>query len=172
MQANHTNNVINMAELKKDKLPSLASAAPTGLCDAIYKPAKTSPLASFPLYTSAVAAGFPSPASDDLETPLDLNEHLVKHPAATFMVKVSGDSMIDAGMYDKDILIVDRSLTAANGRIVIAVLDGLLTVKRFYKTTDNKILLVPANDKYAPLEVSEGSDFRIWGVVTTVIHAV
>src|SRR5271170_4231392 len=92
----------------------------------------------FPLFSSTISAGFPSPADEFIEAKLDLNELLVKHPVATFFMRVSGNSMQDCGIQDKDILIVDRSLTPTNGKIVIAIINGQLTVKRL-KKTKNKI---------------------------------
>lgn len=114
-------------------------------------------------------AGFPSPAADYLEKKLDLNEYIVKHPAATFFVRVSGDSMIEAGIYPQDILVVDRAETVKNGKIVVALYNGAFTVKRFVSGPKG-IILQPANPKYAPILVSEEDDFQIWGVVTYVIH--
>lgn len=122
-----------------------------------------------PLYGSRVSAGFPSPADDYLEDTLDLNEHLIAHPAATFMVRVSGDSMLGAGIHPGDILVVDRSLEATDGRIVIAVLDGELTVKRLSRRGKN-VRLLPENPDYAPIIVRETQDFSVWGIVTSVIH--
>ena len=124
-----------------------------------------------PLFQSVVPAGFPSPADDYLDKKLDLNEYLVKHPAATFFVRVSGDSMIDAGIHNGDILIVDRSLPALDGRIIIAILDGELTVKRLRKK-GHQVTLVPENELYEPIEINEFNDFEVWGVVTNVIHKV
>lgn len=123
-----------------------------------------------PLFSSKVSAGFPSPADDYVEGTIDLNRHLIKHPTATFFVRVTGDSMIDASIHPNDILIVDRSLEVSNGRIVIAAIDNNLTVKRFIREK-NKILLMPENKKYKPIEMKEGSEMLIWGVVTNVIHA-
>ncbi|ANJ68258.1 hypothetical protein A9404_03610 [Halothiobacillus diazotrophicus] len=122
-----------------------------------------------PLYGSRVSAGFPSPADDYLEDTLDLNEHLIAHPAATFMVRVSGDSMLGAGIHPGDVLVVDRALEATDGRIVIAVLDGELTVKRL-SLKGTTVRLLPENPDYAPIVVREAQDFQIWGVVTSVIH--
>lgn len=124
-----------------------------------------------PLYQSTVAAGFPSPADDDIEAKLDLNELLIKHPAATFFLRVSGSSMIHAGIHDNDILIVDRSVPPAHGKIVIAVVNGELTVKRL-SIKNNNIQLVAENPEYTPIQINEGTDLQIWGVVTNVIHAV
>jgi DNA polymerase V len=124
-----------------------------------------------PLFLHPVQAGFPSPAEDYIEKKLDLNEHLIQHPAATFFVRVEGDSMIGAGIHKGDILIVDRSLDALSGRIVIAVLNGEFTVKRLKK--EGEILyLIPENPKFPTLEIKPEWDFQIWGVVTYVIHNV
>lgn len=125
----------------------------------------------FPLYTSVVPAGFPSPADDHIEGDLDLNQHLVKHPTATFFVKASGDSMIKAGIHSGDILVVDRSLEPKHGKIVIAAIEGQLTVKRLYKK-GSRIALFPENDDYGPIEIPSPEDLVIWGVVTTVLHDV
>ena len=124
-----------------------------------------------PLFSCSVAAGFPSPADDHLEGSLDLNEHLIRHPAATFFVRVSGDSMIKAGIHEDDILVVDRSIEPRNGKIIIAAVEGQLTVKRLNRTK-GKTLLMPENDAYAPIEIADDNDMVIWGVVTSVIHQV
>ncbi len=121
------------------------------------------------LFSGPVSAGFPSPASDYIEGRLDLNEHLVKHPAATFFVRAGGDSMQGAGIFGGDILVVDRSLKPSDMCVVIAALDGEFTVKRL-RISDGKAALLPENPKYGPIEITEDSDFRIWGVVTHVIH--
>jgi DNA polymerase V len=124
-----------------------------------------------PLYQHLIPAGFPSPADDFLEERINLNTLLVQHPSATFFVKVSGNSMIDAGIHDKDLLIVDRSLTPCHGKIVIAAVNGELTVKRLL-IQDDKVILMPENPEFSPLEISKDTDFRLWGVVTNVIHPV
>jgi len=118
---------------------------------------------------SRVVAGFPSPAEDFVEGSLDLNEYLVRHPAATFFVRVTGDSMIGAGIHPEDLLIVDRSLEPTDRRVVIAILNGELTVKRLRRRGD-RIFLEAENDRYKPIEVTEANDFSVWGVVTSVIH--
>ena len=123
-----------------------------------------------PLFLVPVSAGFPSPADDYIENSLDLNKHLIKHPAATFFVSVKGDSMIDAGIHSGDILIVDRSLDATDKKVVIAVVDGEFTVKRIRRVGE-KIYLIPENSEYNSTEITESMDFTIWGVVTNVIHA-
>ena len=122
-----------------------------------------------PVFMVPVSAGFPSPAEDYIEEQLDLNKHLIKHPAATFFVKVKGDSMIDAGIHSGDILIVDRAVNPGNKKVVIAVINGELTLKRI-RMTKGKLFLVPENDKYKPVEITEEMDFTVWGVVTNVIH--
>ena len=124
-----------------------------------------------PLYGSKVSAGFPSPADDHMEGMLDLNAHLIKHPAATFFVRASGHSMVNAGIHENDILIVDRSITPTHGKIVIAAMDGQLTVKRLHQTKGGKLWLMPENPDFKPIEVKEGSEVTIWGVVTNVVHA-
>jgi len=124
-----------------------------------------------PLYTASISAGFPSPADDFIDTKLDLNEHLIRHPSATFFVRASGESMIGAGIHSGDILIVDRSLEAANNAIVIATLEGELTVKRF-KKNNGQVFLLPENRIYKIIEVTHDETFSIWGVVTYVIHKV
>jgi DNA polymerase V len=124
-----------------------------------------------PLYLSPVAAGFPSPASDYIETKLDLNDYLVKHPAATFFVRVSGNSMKKAGIFNEDILIVDKSLTPQQNSIIVAQINGEFTVKR-YRKEKGKIILYPENEQYSPMPITEGMEFEVWGVVTNVIHRV
>ena len=122
-----------------------------------------------PIYQSAISAGFPSAAEDDVEDRLDLNDLLIKHPAATFFLRVSGNSMIKAGIHDGDILIVDRSLEPSNGKVVIASVNGELTVKRL-KIEGKKVQLVAENDAYKPIDITGEVEFKIWGVVTNVIH--
>lgn len=130
----------------------------------------TAPLKNFPpLFTSTVSAGFPSPADDYIERHLDLNELLVKHPTATFFVRVEGQSMINAGIKSGDILIVDRSLSPSSGHVVIAVLNGDFLVKKLHKR-GNQTWLLPENPKYQPMQITDESNFEIWGVVTSVIH--
>lgn len=123
-----------------------------------------------PLYGSKVSAGFPSPADDHIERTLDLNIHLIRHPSATFFVRASGQSMIGAGIHNNDILVVDRSVEPIHGKIVIAAIQGELTVKRLIKK-NNILYLMPENDNYPPIEVKPEQEIFIWGVVTYVIHA-
>ena len=122
-----------------------------------------------PLYTHAVSAGFPSPTDDSIEHKLDLNTHLIRHPAATFFVKAMGDSMINAGIQSGDMLVVDRSLEASHGKIVIAAINGELTVKRLYRQL-GQVKLLAENPAYAPIDISQEEELIIWGVVTHVIH--
>ena len=123
-----------------------------------------------PLYSSHVRAGFPSPADDYIETYLDLNSHLIKHPAATFFVTASGDSMTGAGIQSGDMLIVDKSLDATHGKIIIAAIDGELTVKRLFRQA-GRVQLLPENSSYQPIDITDEQDLVIWGVVTHVIHS-
>jgi DNA polymerase V len=122
-----------------------------------------------PLMSNTIAAGFPSPAEQYVEAPLDLNQLLVKRPAATFFLRVSGTSMIDAGIFDGDILVVDRSIEAKDGMIVVACVDGEFTVKVLHNQGEN-ITLEPANKSYQSITFKEGMELRIFGVVTSVIH--
>lgn len=121
------------------------------------------------MFIVTIPAGFPSPAADYVEGPLDLNQHLIPHPAATFFVRVSGDSMIGAGIHNGDLLIVDRAVTAIHNSVIIAVLNGDLTVKRLYQV-GSTLRLMPENPAYPPIEIHPGIDFEVWGVVTKVIH--
>ena len=116
-----------------------------------------------------VPAGFPSPAGDYEEQRLDLNSYLVSNPAATFFVRVAGDSMIGAGIHHGDLLVVDRSLEPRDKSVVIAVLNGELTVKRI-RLRCGKIILEPENPDYASQEITADAAFEVWGVVTSVIH--
>jgi len=122
-----------------------------------------------PLSLEAVPAGFPSPAADYTDRALDLNELLIKHPAATYFVRAQGDSMVEAGISPGDILVVDKSLNPTHGDIVIAEFDGQFTVKMLELRP--KVRLVPMSDKHAPIEVPETSDLTIFGVVTSCIHS-
>ena len=123
-----------------------------------------------PLFVATVSAGFPSPADDYIEGQLDLNKHLIEKPAATYFVRVTGDSMIEAGIHSGDLLIVDRSLEPKDKNVVIANLDGELTVKRI-RFLNNKIMLTPENKNYQAQNIEEDTDFEIWGVVKHVIHS-
>lgn len=119
----------------------------------------------------ANASGFGAAADDYMERGVDLNEQLVMNKPATFFMRVSGNSMIDAGIHNDDIVIVDKSIKPANGKIVIAVLDGEMLIRR-YEQNFNKVRLVPDTKKLSPIEINEYTDYRIWGVVTCVIRMV
>jgi len=134
----------------------------------ILKP-KTDAPCSVALFLSSVKAGFPSPADDFMEQQLDLNEHLIQHPAATFFVRVNGESMKGADIHQGDILVVDRSLEATNGRIVIAVINGEFTVKRL-RIENGSIQLEAEHPCYPPIRIESGWDFQVWGIVTYIIH--
>lgn len=124
-----------------------------------------------PFFSCGVSAGFPSPADDYIDRRLDLNELLIQHPAATFFVRVAGDSMTGAGINHDDILIVDRSLEPLHGKIVIAAVDGELTVKRLFLDS-HSCRLVAENPEYPAIDISEDIALEVWGVVTSVIHFV
>ncbi|MBO0324330.1 translesion error-prone DNA polymerase V autoproteolytic subunit [Muricauda sp. CAU 1633] len=145
------------------------------------QPLKTSSLTFFspdegqglhiPLSRNMVSAGFPSPADDFKESRISLDATLIKNKEATFYARVSGKSMVNAGLDDGDLLIIDRSLEAENGKIAVCFLDGEFTVKRLH-IEKNTITLMPENKSYKPIKVSKDSDLLIWGIVTYVIKAV
>ncbi len=120
---------------------------------------------------TANASGFGAAADDYMERGIDLNEQLIRNKPATFFMKMNGSSMINAGIFDGDILIVDRSVKPVNGKIVIAVIDGEMLIRR-YERTINKLRLIPETPKLSPIEVSEFSDFKIWGVVMHLIRSI
>lgn len=122
-----------------------------------------------PLVAWHIACGFPSPADDYRESELDINELLIAHPEATFYVRVSGDSMEGAGIFEGDVLVVDRALDARNNAIIVALLNGEFTVKRLL-TNGNTLTLMPENPLYEPIAITEEMEFRVWGIVTYVIH--
>ncbi len=122
-----------------------------------------------PLAAGKPAAGFPSPATDHLERQLDLNDYLVPHPETTFFMRVKGDSMTGAGIHDGDLLVVDRSLEAGPGRVVVAAVDGELTVKRLQRS-HGRITLRSENPAYSDITVGDAQDLLIWGVVAHVVH--
>ena len=124
-----------------------------------------------PYYSSTVSAGFPSPADDNVASNLNLNKLLIKHEAATFFMEVKGDAMKDAGIWSGDILVVNRSLSAKHGRVVIVTIGEELFIRRLYKLR-NKVLLMPENKEYEPMEINNDIESVIWGVVNYVIHKV
>ena len=135
----------------------------------VYKPDRSTKRRQ-PIFMATVPAGFPSPAADYEEGKLDLNRHLIRNPAATFFVRVTGDSMLKAGIHNGDLLVVDRSIEPRDKSVVIAVLNGELTVKRI-RIRRNKVTLVAENDAYRSQEIDEKMEFEVWGVVTNVVHA-
>jgi DNA polymerase V len=123
-----------------------------------------------PYLLSRISAGFPSPADDYIENNLSLSELLIKNHLSTFLMKTSGDSMMDAGINDGDILVVDRSIEPKNRDIVIAILEGNLTVKRLLFKTNGSVVLKSENTAYKDIKIPESADLEIWGVVTSAIH--
>ena len=124
---------------------------------------------ALPLAGERVAAGFPSPADDYVEVGIDLNEQLIRHPTSTFFLRVSGESMLGAGIHHGDLLVVDRSLDPRPGRVVVAVLNGEFTLKRLVQH-QGRLRLEAANPAYPPLELHGRGDVQIWGVAIHVIH--
>ncbi len=135
----------------------------------VFLPIRCPPRLRLPLFSGKVAAGFPSPTDDYIEKNLDLNELLVQKPAATFFVRAQGESMLGAGIHPNDILVVDRSIEAVPGKIVICALDGELTVKRLERA-NGQWQLKAENPAYADIVIHDDLDMVIWGVVTNVIH--
>lgn len=136
----------------------------------ILKPKKGDSLGQW-LVENGISAGFPSPADDFKEIRISLDNELVKNKEATFYAKVSGDSMIGAGLDDGDLLVIDRSLSPENGKVAICFIDGEFTVKRIIKRK-NKIYLKPENKNYKPIEINEESELVVWGIVTYIIKAI
>lgn len=128
-------------------------------------PGDTAPV----LIENPVSAGFPLPAGDQSHRRIDLNAHLFIHPETSFLFRVQGDSMTDAGIFDGDTIIVDRAIEALHGHIVLAVVDDAFTVKRLYRK-NGRIRLMPENPNHAPIDFSGEQELRIWGVVTTSIR--
>ena len=125
---------------------------------------------AIPLFISRVRAGFPSPAEDSLEARLNLHDWLVENPAATFFVRVEGDSMIDEGILSGDVLVVDRGVPIRDKSIIVAVVNGEFTVKRILMRKPGPVL-EPANSAYDPIQVTDDMEFEIWGVVRYAIHS-
>ncbi|HRO07476.1 MAG TPA: translesion error-prone DNA polymerase V autoproteolytic subunit [Saprospiraceae bacterium] len=126
---------------------------------------------ALPYVEEGISAGFPSPALDFVDLSIDLNRHLIKHPSATFYGRVKGDSLINAGISNGDLLIIDRSIEPANGKIAVCYIDGEFTAKRI-QISRNEVWLIPENEAYQPIRVTEDNDFMIWGIVTHVIKDV
>ena len=158
--------VTELLDYKKKQLEVESTQFPN-----VYFPDFDRPVPSIPFYGASVAAGFPSPADDYVEKRLDLNELLINKPAATFFVRAEGESMLGAGIHPDDILVVDRSVHAGVGKIIVCALDGELTVKRL-RSKEGKLVLAPENPNYPDIPIKEEVDMVIWGVVTSVIHNV
>lgn len=125
---------------------------------------------SRPLFSVKVAAGMPLPADNHTDQWLDLNHYLIHNPTQTFFVRVQGESMVDAGIFDGDLLIIDRAIQPRDGSVVLAKLNGEFTVKRLRKN-GKQLILMPENQAYPPIEITDAIDFEIWGVATNAIHS-
>lgn len=157
----------SLIPITREWLKTYRQNHPTG--SGVYNYQPTSHPISLPLFASKVPAGFPSPADDYIEDTLSLDQLLINHPAATFYLRVSGDSMRDAAIMTNDILVVDRALDPKHGDIVVASIHNELTVKRLYRH-NRRIALMPENPDYQPIEINEESELLIWGVVTGVVR--
>ncbi|GAA0433358.1 MULTISPECIES: translesion error-prone DNA polymerase V autoproteolytic subunit [Aeromonas] len=133
-------------------------------------PYPDAPVLDIPLFLSTAACGFPSPAQDHIDLSIDLNQLCIAHPAATYFVRAAGDSMIDHGIHDGDLLVVDRSLKPLHGGVVVAAVDGEFTVKQLQLAP--AIALLPGNNAYPPIQFSAGQQLEIFGVVVYVVHKV
>lgn len=123
-----------------------------------------------PYVESGISAGFPSPALDFVDLTIDLNKHIVKHPASTFYGRVKGDSLKNAGIHNGDLLVIDKSIEPVDGKIAVCYIDGEFTAKRI-QIGKNEVLLMPENEDYQPIRVTEDNSFLIWGIVTHVIKS-
>ena len=150
--------------------PTRPVRLPVSLIDRVLRFVRNGETA-IPLYASGVSAGFPSPADDFKQERLSLDSELIKNKEATFFARVSGQSMIDAGLNDNDLLVIDRSLSPTHNRIAVCFLDGEFTVKRL-KVEGDEIWLQPENKQYKPIKITPENDFVIWGIVTNVIKKV
>lgn len=131
--------------------------------------AKLTPLRAIPIVGCSIAAGFPSPAEDYIEGRIDLNEHLIQNRDATFILRVKGWSMVEVGIHDGDELIVNRAAPATHGKVIVAVINGELTVKKLH-SRDGVLQLLAANPEFEPIEMRDGDELNVWGVVTYVLH--
>ena len=122
-----------------------------------------------PLISGSISAGFPSPAADFMDTSIDLNNFLIKHPSTTYIAFVDGVSMTDAGIGDKDLLVIDKSLEPQDGKIAVCIIDGDFVLKRL-KVDKSGIWLMPANNEFKPTKITEYQNFEIWGIVTHSIQ--
>jgi DNA polymerase V len=128
------------------------------------------PAVKTPFFCDLIKAGFPSPADDYSDSSLDFNEYLIKNKAATFIVRVQGDSMTGAGINSGDLLVVDRSLKPVNNSVIVAIVSGEFTVKKLVKEL-GQYYLYPENPDYPVVQITEDMDFQVWGVVSYAIHA-
>lgn len=133
-------------------------------------PSSTKILLELHYVKEGISAGFPSPADDFIDTAIDLNHELIKHPSSTFFGKVRGNSMKDLGIHNGDLLVIDKSLEPATGKVAVCYIDGEFTLKSLKIEKDN-IWLLPANNSYKPILVTKENDFMIWGIVTNVIKS-
>lgn len=132
--------------------------------------AATESVLELPVISGGISAGFPSPALDFIDLTIDMNKHLVKHPATTFYGRVKGQSMKDAGIFDGDLLVIDKSISPTDNKIAVCYIDGEFTIKRIQIQKDC-VWLIPENEAYQPIKVTADNDFIIWGMVTHVIKA-
>lgn len=137
--------------------------------DVTIHPASLKTSFEIPFPDTSIQAGYPSPADDYIAAPIDLNRELIAHPASTFLGRIRGDSMIDAGIYDGDLVVVDKSLNPKTGQIAVCFVNGEFTIK-YIKIQKKSILLIPANKEFNPIRVTPDNDFVIWGVVTYSIR--
>jgi DNA polymerase V len=133
-------------------------------------PVSVDTVLEIPLVSTAISAGFPSPALDFIDLSIDMNKHLIKRPSSTFYGRVKGQSMKDVGITDGDLLVIDKSITPKNDQIAVCYVDGEFTIKKI-KFEQDVCWLIPANDAYQPIRVTSQNDFLIWGIVTHVIKA-
>lgn len=160
--------VIRIPESWGPRLKTALELRKQGMPDGALRPAMDSPT-RLPWFSFRVPAGFPSPAEDYAEGKLDLNEYIVEHEAATFYIRVQGHSMSGAGILDGDLIAVDRSLEPRHGDVVLAVIDGELTVKEF-SNQNGQVQLLAHNPDFTPIELRLGQELTIWGVVTGVVR--
>lgn len=132
--------------------------------------AQTETAMPLPFVIEGISAGFPSPAMDFVDLTIDLNRHLIKHPSSTFYGLVKGDSMKDAGIFDGDLLVIDKSLEPINNKIAVCYIDGEFTLKRI-RIDNGQVWLLPENEKYQPIKITEDNELLVWGVVTYVIKS-
>jgi len=143
----------------------------SGICIDLYSADTTTKL-SLPYFDGGISAGFPSPALDFIDVSIDLNKQLIQHPSATFYGRVKGFSLKNAGIDDGDLMIIDRSLESVHGKIAVCYIDGEFTAKRIHIKENGEVWLMPENEHYKPIHVTEENDFLIWGIVTHVIKDV